>query len=80
MAKLYPHSNRFNKTQYKKSGEFRPPKAGEFFLSGAIPEVYDVPNDLSSSFYIMEPATAPAPRVRVKGIWYRLDHNQGKGT
>jgi hypothetical protein len=36
-----------------KTGEFRPPKAGEWYLSGAIPEAYRAPNNLSTSFYIV---------------------------
>ena len=33
--------------------EFRSPKAGEWYLSGAIPTAYRAPNDLSSEFHIM---------------------------
>ena len=43
----------------KFSGEFRPPKAGEWYISGAIPEVYQAPNDLTTAFHI-------AKIVRVK--------------
>ena len=38
---------------FVKTGEFRPPLKGEFYLSGAIPEVYLAPNNLSMSFNIM---------------------------
>lgn len=34
------------------SGEHRPPKKGEWFLSGAVPEAYYAPNDLSTPYYI----------------------------
>jgi len=34
------------------TGEFRPPKKGEWYISGAIPEAYYVRNDLSTAFYI----------------------------
>ena len=37
---------------YQATGEFRPPKKGEHYLSGAIVEVYDAPNDLSQPFWI----------------------------
>lgn len=35
------------------TGEFRAPKAGEWYLSGAIPEGYRAPNDLTQAFYIL---------------------------
>ena len=34
------------------TGEFRQPKKGEWYISGAIPEGYRAPNDLSSAFHI----------------------------
>lgn len=37
------------------TGEFREPKAGEWFLSGAIVEGYYAPNDLSTKYHIAEP-------------------------
>ena len=42
------------KTMGVRTGEFRPPMKGEFYVSGAIPEVYDVPNDLSTPFHIVK--------------------------
>ena len=36
----------------KLSGEFRNPRKGEWYLSGAIPHAYRTPNDLSSKFHI----------------------------
>jgi hypothetical protein len=40
-----------NKTAIR-IGEFRPPKKGEYYLSGAIPMAYKAPNDLSTSYHI----------------------------
>ena len=34
------------------TGEFREPKNGEWFLSGAIAEAYHSPNDLSTKYHI----------------------------
>ena len=34
-------------------GEFRAPRAGEWYLSGTIPEAYRAPNDLSAEYHIM---------------------------
>ena len=35
------------------TGEFRQPKKGEWYLSGAIIEAYKAPNDLSTKFHIV---------------------------
>ena len=37
-----------------KTGEFRSPKAGEWYLSGAIPQAYKAKNDLSTPFLILK--------------------------
>jgi hypothetical protein len=36
----------------KPTGEFRCPKKGEWYLSGAVIEAYKAPNDLSSEYHI----------------------------
>jgi hypothetical protein len=36
------------------TGEFRCPRKGEYFLSGAIIEVYQAHNDLTMEYYIAE--------------------------
>ena len=38
----------------KKTGEFRPPKRGEWFLSGAVPEGYRALADMDGSYHILE--------------------------
>lgn len=35
-----------------RTGEFRPPRAGEWYLSGAVVAAYRAPNDLSTSYHI----------------------------
>lgn len=37
-----------------RTGKKRPPKKGEWYISGATPEAYRAPNDLTDSFYIVE--------------------------
>lgn len=37
-----------------KTGEYRNPRKGELYLSGAIPEVYLALNNLGSPFHIMQ--------------------------
>jgi hypothetical protein len=34
------------------TGEFRPPKAGEWFLSGAIVEAFQAYDDMTTSYHI----------------------------
>lgn len=43
--------------RFVKTGEFRPPRRDEYYLSGAIPEVWRARGNLSSPYYIMRPAT-----------------------
>lgn len=37
-----------------KTGEFREPRKGEWFLSGSIPEAYYAPNDLGTKYHILK--------------------------
>lgn len=39
------------------TNEFRPPLAGEVYLSGAIPEPWYAAHDLKTSYRILRPAT-----------------------
>ena len=36
-------------------GDFRPPRKGEYYLSGAVVVAYRAPNDLSTAFRIVKP-------------------------
>jgi hypothetical protein len=38
--------------QFKATGEYRYPKQGEYFLSGAIPAAYPAFQDVSSKYWI----------------------------
>lgn len=81
---LYPISRsvyrRFEAWQiwYEANGEFRPPKPGEYFLSGAVPEVYqhseNATEPLDSSYWIMvkafDPTTQPPDTIIHKGFVY----------
>lgn len=51
-----PFSERYMSRNIRavKTGVFRNPKRGEWYLSGAIPEAYKAPNDLSSPFHILK--------------------------
>lgn len=59
------------------TGEFRSPLAGEWYLSGAIPEAYQAPNDLndlSTAYHILKPLPGkPLPQKarRAKSKLYR---------
>jgi hypothetical protein len=53
----------FGKFHYRKLG-FRPPKKGEFYLSGAIVQAYRAPNDLSTPYHVVEPTAEAYKLVR----------------
>ena len=36
----------------QRNGEFRPPRAGEWYISGAIPEAYYAHRDLTTPYHI----------------------------
>lgn len=42
--------------RFRRTGEFRAPLKGELYISGAVPEVYRAPNDLSTPYHIATPA------------------------
>lgn len=46
-----PHDGRY--IQAVKTGEKRPPHAGEWYLSGAIPAAYRAPSNLSQTFQLL---------------------------
>jgi hypothetical protein len=64
----YPLSDHPNQTEWKelgspkditqivaiRTGEFRPPKKGEWYLSGAIPEAYRAYSNLGNKFHIVK--------------------------
>jgi hypothetical protein len=47
------------------TGEFRPPRQGEWYLSGAIVEAYRAPNDLTTDYFL-------ARLVKVKTVTVTL--------
>lgn len=49
-AGVYPGEHRNRK--YKATGEFRCPRKGEAYLSGAIIAAYIAPNDLTTPYWI----------------------------
>ena len=65
--------------QYKnigaiRTGDFREPKKGEWFLSGARPCAYKAPNDLSEKYHIAE--LVKYKTIEIKGIVKRINNNQ----
>ncbi len=37
-----------------KTGEYRPPRAGEFYVTGALPTILQAAKDLQDPFHIVE--------------------------
>jgi len=63
--RLKPEQGVLAHVRAKATGEFREPKAGEWYLSGAIVEAYRAPYDLTNSQYHI------AKLVRVKMVEVR---------
>jgi len=61
------HSGLFGGRYFYRKLGFRAPKKGEWYLSGAIVEAYQAPNDLTTEYTIVE-KTAKAVQ---KTIWVR---------
>jgi hypothetical protein len=53
------------------TGEFRPPRQGEWYLSGAIIEAYLAPAGLSSAYWIARRIPDPPREIRAHGVTYR---------
>jgi len=65
--KRYPFENYFSfptGSYAISTGEKRPPRKGEYYLSGARPTAYLAPNDLSTSYIIAEVVVDSTPRLR----------------
>lgn len=58
VQKRYPSGEPHNRGSFEMTGEKRPPRKGEWYLSGAIPAAYRAPNDLSTPYIILEPVNS----------------------
>jgi hypothetical protein len=69
---IFKSSSIFTTPQFFKfTGEIRPAKKGEYFISGAIPEVYQATNDhADSEDHIAVPIEEPPKTIVVNGITY----------
>ena len=56
---------------FRASGEYRAPRKGEFYLSGAIVEAYQAPNDLPSAYWIAQRVPGPPREIHAHGVTYR---------
>lgn len=58
MKKTYPlaiqYARTYKDTKAITTGEFREPQKGEWYLSGAIAEAYQAPNNLSEKYHIVK--------------------------
>jgi len=51
-----------------RTGEYRAPKAGEWYLSGAEPEAWKARNDLTSPYYILRLVRVKTEKVTITTI------------
>lgn len=49
-----------SRKKYQATGEFRPPRRGEFYLSGSIVTAYRAANDLGTAYWIAVDSDAPS--------------------
>ncbi len=51
-------------------GDYRPPLAGEFYVSGACPQAYKMPRDSSACYWIVTPRGpgSPGPEPTAEGL------------
>lgn len=59
-------------TWYEMTGEYRAPRKGEMYLSGAIPEAYEAYNDLDTAYHVLRRVEDPPSRIVKNGWVYRL--------
>ena len=52
LADPYSYREILKNIRVESTGEYRCPKKGEWFISGAIPEGYKAPNDLLTPYHI----------------------------
>lgn len=73
MTKKYKAESWLDKRQwFEQTPEYREPKRGEYFISGAIPEVYKAPNDLTEKYRIAKPIRTPPRTIELDGWIYAL--------
>ncbi len=58
---------------YVKTGEFRKPLKGEFYLSGAIPLAYQALADCCSEYHVMREATAQELKAEIDRLRRKAD-------
>jgi len=56
---------------FRATGEYRAPKRGEWYLSGAIIDAYQAPNDLDTAYWIAQRIPDPPREMQAHGLTYR---------
>lgn len=54
------------------TGEFRPPKSGEWYLSGSPIEAYRAPNNLTTAFHIAKIVYIKSETVTIESVLEEL--------
>lgn len=66
-----------DQSYYIRTGEYRVPVKGEFFLSGAIVEVYKATGKENKNLPIAEKIPDPPKYIYSNGLRYKLDPELG---
>jgi len=74
LPKIYEDEKMISKTKYVKVGEYRAPKKGEYFISGANPTAYEAYNDHDNNdkFHIVVPAIVISFKQEIEDIIFQL--------
>ena len=77
-SRKFRNASWFNAPQwFKLTDQKRPPKKGEYYLSGAKPAAYMAPVDLAVEYHILEVVPDPPKTITRDGFLYRLSDYQG---
>ena len=71
--KVYGHSWSNAPLYFVRTGEARPPKKGEWYLSGAIPQAYEATHDMEDDWFIVVRIDPPPKTLEKDGFRYRLE-------
>jgi hypothetical protein len=72
MSRKYEGVSGFKVAYFEKTGEYRPPKKHEYYLSGAIPRAWLAKADYDDPYHILRAVPAPPKTIVRNGFVYRL--------
>lgn len=62
---------------FYETGEFRAPRKGEYYLSGAVLAAYRAPNDLTTAYRVARPTYRAVSQLARRGALYGTRYRRG---